>query len=276
MVCSMWSFNCSVSYDVKIVFINEIKNTCWTVDRMIYFIVLWFCYFLVSECAAFQKHHDEMSDRNRYAITFDKEADYPTYYESVKLQQAVCANVVEQPSLHLTPPWSCRLCCSVTVCSCLLCNTIVLSGSVSKMCVLLMPVYEFVFMLCICLYAQSSPVWKVREKTHVQWVIEVYGCWYVTFVVCPTMSCFANRSKCRHVTFVIIECRTCQQSTDQHSYVKDSSYGNKYLTKINVNVQTKVEICISCYLNADVLSYSAAYWSELYERNSVCQVVDRS
>ena len=71
---------------------------------MIYFIVLWFCYFLVSECAAFQKHHDEMSDRNRYAITFDKEADYPTYYESVKLQQAVCANVVEQPSLHLTPP----------------------------------------------------------------------------------------------------------------------------------------------------------------------------
>jgi len=71
---------------------------------MIYFIVLWFCYFLVSECAAFQKHHDEMSDRNRYAITFDKEADYPTYCESVKLQQAVCANVVEQPSLHLTPP----------------------------------------------------------------------------------------------------------------------------------------------------------------------------
>jgi len=39
--------------------------------------------------------------------------------------------------------------------------------------------------------------------------------------------------------------------------VKDSSHGNKYLRKIEINLGTKVEICISTYSNADVVCYSA-------------------
>ena len=39
--------------------------------------------------------------------------------------------------------------------------------------------------------------------------------WTVDVVVWPTMSCFADWSKRRHVTFVIIECLTCRRSTVQ-------------------------------------------------------------
>ena len=58
--------------------------------------------------------------------------------------------------------------------------------------------------------------------------------------------------------------------------VKDSSYGNKYLQKIKINLRTEVEICISTYSNADVVCYSAIWRMELKEHNSVCQIVDRS
>jgi len=43
-----------------------------------------------------------------------------------------------------------------------------------------------------------------------------------------------------------------------------------------VDHQTKVEICISTYSNADVVCYSATSRTELNERNSVRQIVDRS
>ena len=58
--------------------------------------------------------------------------------------------------------------------------------------------------------------------------------------------------------------------------VKDSSHGNKYLRKIKLNLRTKVEICISTYVNADVVCYSATWRTELNERNSVRLIVDRS
>ena len=58
--------------------------------------------------------------------------------------------------------------------------------------------------------------------------------------------------------------------------VKDSSYGNKYLRKIKINLWTKVEICISTYSNVHVVRYSATCRTELDERNSIRQIVDRS
>ena len=58
--------------------------------------------------------------------------------------------------------------------------------------------------------------------------------------------------------------------------VKDSSRANKYLRKIRINLQTEVEICISTYLNADVVCYNAAWRTQSNECNSVCQIVDRS
>jgi len=39
--------------------------------------------------------------------------------------------------------------------------------------------------------------------------------------------------------------------------VKESSYANKSLRKIKINLRPKVEICISTYSNADVVCYSA-------------------
>jgi len=45
--------------------------------------------------------------------------------------------------------------------------------------------------------------------------------------------------------------------------VKDRSRANKYLRKIKVNLQTKVEICISTYSNADVVCYSATWQTDL-------------
>jgi len=60
--------------------------------------------------------------------------------------------------------------------------------------------------------------------------------------------------------------------------MKDSSHGNKHLRKlkIKINLGTKVEICISTYSNEEVVCYSATCRTELYERNSVRQIVDRS
>ena len=55
-------------------------------------------------------------------------------------------------------------------------------------------------------------------------------------------------------------------------YVKDSSHANKYLRKIKINLQTKVEISISTFSNADI----ATWWTVLNERNSVRQIVDRT
>jgi len=50
----------------------------------------------------------------------------------------------------------------------------------------------------------------------------------ITFVVLPTMSCFADWSKRRHVTFVIIECCTRHgRRFNVAKIVKDSSRGNK-------------------------------------------------
>ena len=40
-------------------------------------------------------------------------------------------------------------------------------------------------------------------------------------------------------------------------------HGNKYLRKIKMNLQTKVEICISTNSNADVVCYSATCQTEL-------------
>jgi len=55
--------------------------------------------------------------------------------------------------------------------------------------------------------------------------------------------------------------------------VKDSSHGNKYGRKIKINLQTKVEICISTYSNADVACYSAIWQMEL---NDIRLIADRS
>ena len=41
--------------------------------------------------------------------------------------------------------------------------------------------------------------------------------------------------------------------------VKDSSNANKYLRKIKINLETKVVIFISTYLNADIICYSATW-----------------
>jgi len=57
--------------------------------------------------------------------------------------------------------------------------------------------------------------------------------------------------------------------------MKDSSHANKYLRKIEINLQTKVEICISTYSKADVVCYSSSWRMELHERNSVRLIVDR-
>jgi len=57
-------------------------------------------------------------------------------------------------------------------------------------------------------------------------------------------------------------------------YVKDSSHATKYLRKIKINLQTKVEICISTYSNADVVCYSATWQS--WTNATVGLIVDRS
>jgi len=46
--------------------------------------------------------------------------------------------------------------------------------------------------------------------------------------------------------------------------------------KIKTNLLTEIEISISTYLNADVECYSATCRTELNERNSIPQIVDRS
>ena len=52
------------------------------------------------------------------------------------------------------------------------------------------------------------------------------------------------------------------------SYMQINIYENFF--------QTKVEICISTYSNADVICYSATWRTELNERNSVCVIAYRS
>jgi len=56
------------------------------------------------------------------------------------------------------------------------------------------------------------------------------------------------------------------------------SNGNKYLTKLKIktNLRVEVKICISTYSNGAVDCYSATRRTALNERNSVCQVFDRS
>jgi len=39
---------------------------------------------------------------------------------------------------------------------------------------------------------------------------------------------------------------------------------------MKINLQTKVDICISTYSTADVVCYSTTWQMELNERNSVC------
>jgi len=78
---------------------------------------------------------------------------------------------------------------------------------------------------------------------------------------CHMTNYFADWSKHRHVTFVIIEWWTCRRSAVR--------FANKYLRKIKIDLQTKVEICISTYSisNVDVVCYSATWWTKLNERN---------
>jgi len=70
-------------------------------------------------------------------------------------------------------------------------------------------------------------------------------------------------------TVLIVKKATVSNSQN----VKDSSHGNRYLRKIKINFQTKVEICTSTYSNADVVCYSATWQTEL---NNVLLIVDRS
>ena len=55
--------------------------------------------------------------------------------------------------------------------------------------------------------------------------------------------------------------------------VKDRSHANKYLRKIEVNLQTKADICISTYSNADVVCYRTTWRMELYDS---CLIVKKS
>jgi len=52
-------------------------------------------------------------------------------------------------------------------------------------------------------------------------------------------------------TALIIKKATVSDS----KYVKDSSHANKYLRKIKINLQTKVEISISTFSNADIATW---------------------
>ena len=54
------------------------------------------------------------------------------------------------------------------------------------------------------------------------------------------------------ITVLIIKKATVSKSQN----VKDSSHANKYLRKIQVNLGTKVGICISTYSNADVMEFA--------------------
>ena len=49
--------------------------------------------------------------------------------------------------------------------------------------------------------------------------------------------------------------------------VKDRSHANNYLRKIKVNFENEVGICISTYLNADIVFYSTTWQTEL---NDIC------
>jgi len=137
--------------------------------------------------------------------------------------------------------------------------------------------YEVSDRLC-CIRWQSC---SVTAATWQSWQCQVLpdsqltshgDCTQPIIVVWPTMSCFADWSKCCHVTFIII----IEWSRDQHhcklsqlisinlqcvttvliiknatvsksQNVKDRSRANKYLRKIKVNLRSKVGLCISTY-----------------------------
>jgi len=91
-----------------------------------------------------------------------------------------------------------------------------------------------------------------------------------------TVSCFSKVPEkgplnvCVCVTAVLI-IKNATVSKSQN--VKDWR-ANKYPRKMKVNLRTKVGICISTYLNADVVCYITATWRT--ELNDVCLIDDGS
>jgi len=67
----------------------------------------------------------------------------------------------------------------------------------------------------------------------------------------------------RITTVLIIKQATVSKSQN----VKNISHANKYLRRIKINLRTEVENCISTYLNADVVCYSATRRTELNDVN---------
>jgi len=80
---------------------------------------------------------------------------------------------------------------------------------------------------------------------------------------------------CVCVTAVlIIKNATVSKSQNVKDWRAKHWRANKYPRKIKVNLRTKVGICISTYLNADVVCYITATWRT--ELNDVCLIDDGS